>query len=301
MACVLLCLACYSCTSREGGKVNAADLRSTIGKGENLTLTGSTIAGDLVLADTTDAVSASAVQRISYVRGALVFHDCTFRGRIVGSIRSGQATYSTTLERSIFFDNCVFEDEVDLSSASIHGTCSFIQCTFKKPAQFNHAQFGGEVSFAGCTFLEDAGYQQSTFMSSVFFTEVHFERACSFQTAYFYRDATFNLASFDGYADFTQASFYSHLLANYTHSKKNMVLSECTFRGRAEFLSADWVRAEIENSTFYGRTLFDKGNFSQSLSLHGSRFMLQKPSTTGYKAAKLDISDAQVMGAQLEF
>lgn len=302
MICALLCLACYSCTSRGGeARINASDLRGPLAKGENLVSTGGTITGDLLLADSTDALRASGVRHITYVRGALVFRDCTFRGRIAGSIRSAQATYSTTLERSIFFDNCVFEDEVNLSGATIQGSCTFSKCTFKKPAQFNQVQFGGEVSFAGSTFLEGASFQQSTFMSSAFFTEAHFERESSFQNSYFYRDATFNLASFDGYADFTQASFYSHMLANYTHSKKNMVLSECTFRGRAEFDSGDWVRAEIESSTFYGRTIFDKVTCTQSFSLHGSRFITQKPSANGYKADKLDISEAQAMGSKLEF
>ncbi|MBS1626099.1 MAG: pentapeptide repeat-containing protein [Bacteroidetes bacterium] len=295
------CMACYSCSSRGGdSQVNAADLHGPIARGENLVSTGSTISGDLVLADSTDAISASPVQHISYVHGALVFHDCTFRGRVAGSLHAGQAIYSATLERSVFFDNCVFEEEVNFTGATIQGACTFTKCTFKKPALFNQARFAGEVSFAGCTFLESAGFQQSTFMSSAFFNEVHFERESSFMGTYFYRDATFNLASFDGYADFTQASFYSHMLANYTHSKKNMVLSECTFRGRAEFLTADWVRAEIENSTFYGRTLFDKATISQSFSLHGSRFIVQKPSAAGYKADKLDISDTQVMGSKLE-
>ncbi len=294
------CLACYSCSSRGDEKVNAADMVSAATKGENLTYSNTTFTGDMMLADSNTAVSASAVQAVSYVRGTLVFHDCKFTGRVMGSIKAGQITYSTTLERSVYFDNCVFEGEVDFNSAAMQGACTFIKCTFKKPVQFNHALFSGEVSFAGCTFLEGAGFQQSTFMSSAFFSEAHFERECSFQNAYFYRDATFNLASFDGYADFTQASFYSHMLCNYTHSKKNMVLSECTFRGRAEFVSADWIRAEIENSTFYARTLFDKGNFSDSFSLHGSKFMTQKPSATGYKAGKTDISDAQVMGAKLD-
>jgi hypothetical protein len=298
--CFAFCLTFYSCSSSAERKISADKIESSIRKGEDIYYDDVTITETLNLIDTDAAVKTTPVLNTIYVRSALVFRNCTFKGSIIGSMKgSAQSRYSTAFLKNLYFDNCTFDGEVNLEGATINGYCNFLNCTFKNGGLFNRVTFAGTVSFSKSTFMETGGFQQCTFMNSTFFNEAHFYAACFFQNSFFYRDFTFSLVSCDGYTDFTLANFYSNMFCNYAHFRKGLSFDDGSFRGRTEFVGSEFVKAEFDGSTFYVRSFFDKSTFSESLSLKDCRFLSRKPETTSYKAGKTDTSGVEVSGAKM--
>ncbi|MCW3125646.1 MAG: pentapeptide repeat-containing protein [Bacteroidetes bacterium] len=297
--CFAFCFSFYSCSSIGDQKVSSEKLRAHLSLGEDVSYKGYTITGDFDLIDTGHAVAVSPVISDVYIRSAIVFRNCTFKGKLMASRRTGAQGYTATFGRTIFFEDCVFDDEVNFEGATVNGICNFLKCTFKKGGLFNRATFNGMASFTNCAFMEDAGFQQCSFAGNSYFNESHFYRAGFFQNSYFYREFTFNMVNCDGYMDFSLASFYSIANCNYAHFKKNAVFNDASFRGKTQFVGSEFVRAEYEGCLFYSRSNFDKSTFSESLTLKDAKFLSSRPQTTGYKASKLDISGAEVSGAKM--
>jgi uncharacterized protein YjbI with pentapeptide repeats len=298
--CLVFCLAFYSCSSFSNSKAGADKIQSSLSKGDDIYYDDVIITESLNLIDTNAAVQTTPVLKAVYIHSAIVFKNCTFKGAIMGSLKgSNQASYSATFLKNLYFDNCVFEEDVNLEGATINGYCNFLNCTFKKAGLFNRTTFSSTVSFSKSTFMETGGFQQCTFMGSTFFNEAHFYDACFFQNSYFYRDFTFSLAACKGYTDFNQANFYSNMFCNYAHFSKGLSFNDSNFRGRTEFVGSEFMKAEFDGSTFYVRSFFDKSTFSENLSLKDCRFISRKPETTSYSAGKLDISGVEVSGAKM--
>lgn len=296
----IFCLTFYSCSSSSKHAGSAGNIESAIKKGEDIDYDDVTITEPVLLIDTEAAVKTSPVLSTSYIRSGLVFRNCTFKGSIIASLKgSGQIGYYTTFLKSIFFDNCTFDEDVNLEGSYINGSCNFYNCTFKKSCLLSRTTFVGTVSFSKTTIMETAGFQQCTFMNSTLFNEAHFYQASFFQNSYFYRDFTFSLATCDGYADFSQDNFYSNMFCNYAHFKKGISLDDASFRGRTEFVGAEFAKAEFDGSTFYVMSFFDKSTFIGSLSLKDCKFLSRKPETTNYKAGTLDISGVEIAGAKM--
>jgi hypothetical protein len=291
------CFSLLSCSLKADNKISSSKIQSSIQKGEEMNYEDMAITDDLHLIDLDAAVKTSPTVFDVSIKPALVFKNCTFSGMIIGSLKdNNKNTYSTTFLRSIYFENCTFDDDVNLEGATINGFCNFLNCTFKKGALFNRITFNSTVAITKCSFNQSAGFQYCTFMNNAFYNEDHFSDACFFQNSYFYREFTFNLVKCDGYADFSSANFYSNIYCNYAQFKKNFVASAGNFRGRTEFVSTKFFNAEFDGSIFSGPSIFEKAEFSEGFSLKDCKFLVAKPRTAGYKAGKIDVSGAEYGG-----
>jgi hypothetical protein len=297
IVCFFVCLSCLSCASKDG-KVSADKIETAIKAGEPVYYTDMTISGDLHLINPEEVAMSSPGRYTQYIQSALVFRNCTFTGKIIGSYKNPNGNmYAVTLFKNLFCEKCTFSGDVDMEGATISGYCNFLSCTFKKDARFNRTSFNQVCSYTKCIFEKVAGFQSCTYNQSTFFNESHFMSDCFFQNSYAYRDFTFSLAICDGYADFSSLSFYAPIFCNYAQFNKSVVFSESSFRAKTEFVGTKYVHAEYERCLFYAAAIFDKTIFTKDLILKGSKFMAGKPSTPSYKAASIDISDVEVVGA----
>jgi|GEM_PF-3397620 hypothetical protein len=297
IVCSLFCFSILSCTSSSSDKISGDAIQSSLQKGGDVNYDGYTITSDLDLIDPDAAVKVTPAGYNVYVKGALVFKNCIFTGKVTGNLKSNeQNTYSCVFLKSLYFENCTFEDVVDLEGATINGYCNFLNCNFKKDALFNRSTFNSTTAFTKCIFTQTAGFQSATFANNAFYNEAHFNQACFFQNSFFYREFTFNVVIADGYTDFSSVNFYSNVYCNYAQFHKDLVFNNGNFKGRTEFVGSKFETAEFDGSLFYGPAIFEKSDFAESLSLKDSKFLLAKPRTAGYKAAKIDISGVEVIG-----
>ncbi|MEP1033125.1 pentapeptide repeat-containing protein [Ekhidna sp.] len=118
----------------------------------------------------------------------------------------GGNTVEESIDVSVSFVNCTFEDDV---LAYIHDDPSgytftadfdkdvvFQNCEFKRNAMFKYSDFDGEVNFSGTKFQ-----RKSTFKYA------EFDESADFSDTYFDDDATFKYAQFDEGASFRNAIF----------------------------------------------------------------------------------------------
>lgn len=118
----------------------------------------------------------------------------------------GSNTVEESIEVSISFFNCTFEEDV---LAYIHDDPSgytftadfdkdvvFKDCKFKRNAMFKYSDFDGKVDFSGTKFQE-----KSTFKYA------EFDENADFTNSYFDDDATFKYAQFEEGASFKNAVF----------------------------------------------------------------------------------------------
>jgi uncharacterized protein YjbI with pentapeptide repeats len=294
---LLICFSFLSCSSRDDKSVSGEKIENSVKDGNDIYYEDVTITGDLNLVDLAGAVKASPSQLNVYVKGALVFKNCIFKGMLIGALKDKAGIYySTTFLKNLYFDNCTFEDDVNLEEATINGFCNFLNCTFNKDALFNRIIFSQNAAFTRCQFMQTAGFQGCTFMGSTFFTGAHFTKACYFQNSSMYRDFAFNIIVSDAYTDFSAVNFLNNFMCNYGKFSRDVIFGNANFKARAEFVGSKFTNAQFDGGLFYGITLFDKSEYTGNLSLKNAKFFSGKPSTGGYKAGNIDITGVQVTG-----
>lgn len=115
-------------------------------------------------------------------------------------------TVEESIDVSISFKNCIFDDDV---LAYIHDDRSgytfvadfdkevvFAGCTFKENAMFKYSDFDDRVSFSGSDFQRESTFKYA-----------EFDEAADFSNAHFEDDATFKYAQFDEGVSFKSAVF----------------------------------------------------------------------------------------------
>jgi hypothetical protein len=286
-----------SCSSSDDKNIGGEKISNAIKNGDDIYYEDATISGDVNLIDLNNAVKAAPSQMTVYIKGALVFKNCTFKGMLIAALKdNAKNTYNTIFLKNLYFENCTFNDDVNLEGAAINGFCNFLNCTFNKEALFNRITFNQNAAFTKCVFQQTGGFQGCTFMNNAYFNEAHFGKACFFQNSYMYREFTFNLVMSDAYTDFSNTSFYSTIHCNYAQFHKDVIFGGASFRGRTEFIGSKFTNTDYTGGIFYGITLFDKSEFSGNLLLKDAKFLHSKPSTNGCKAGNVDLTGAQVAG-----
>jgi hypothetical protein len=127
----------------------------------------------------------------------------------------GNNTVKETIEGSISFVNCVFEDNVfayihDEDSkytfvADFENDVTFENCTFKANALFKYSDFEGNASFKGSEFQENSTFKYAKFDSKA-----------NFANTIFNENATFKYTKFKNGVSFNNARFQENLNIKYT-------------------------------------------------------------------------------------
>ena len=127
---------------------------------------------------------------------------------------SDENSVEETIEVSINFTNCTFEDDVlayyhdDRSEytfvANFENDVIFKKCTFNNKSAFKYSEFEGESNFSESDFNEEA-----------LFKYAEFERFADFGGAVFNDDANFKYAEFNRGLDFSYTSFDRDLNLKY--------------------------------------------------------------------------------------
>ncbi|WP_425391934.1 pentapeptide repeat-containing protein [Ekhidna sp.] len=115
-------------------------------------------------------------------------------------------TVEESIDVSISFVNCVFEDDVlayiheDQSGytfvADFDREVTFSNCEFQRKAMFKYSDFDGRADFSGSKFQRETTFKYA-----------EFDEMADFSNTYFDDDATFKYAQFDEGASFNAAIF----------------------------------------------------------------------------------------------
>ena len=118
----------------------------------------------------------------------------------------GSNTVKETIEGSVSFVNCVFEDNVfayihDEDSkytfvANFENDVKFENCTFKGNALFKYSAFEGHACFKGSEFQENTTFKYAKFDTKVSFASTTFDEDATFKYTKFKRGVSFNNAKF---------------------------------------------------------------------------------------------------------
>ncbi|RYU94539.1 pentapeptide repeat-containing protein [Emticicia agri] len=219
-----LCAGIISTASAQK-EVSAKTIFDAIDKGQTVNYDGVTITGTL------DLTELSNKKRIKQSKGydeykstvevPVSFKNCTFKDDFIAyknnedkrgdrnwSISMGDGeTYTTDFEKSVVFENCIFEGKSEFKYSDFAEKASFAGTKFGKEANFKYADFKRESNFANCNFNEYANFKYSNFKYDADFYSVAFRDYADFKYANFNERVTFKGASFNQHADFKYAEF----------------------------------------------------------------------------------------------
>ncbi len=237
-----------------------------------------------------------------------VFNEKINLTEILKANKINPATSQVTINSSITFINCTFNDELTAYSSNEDGTSvlsifnsnvSFVGCTFEKPvsfrassimgrANFSNSFFNEEVSFEECSFFQkanfsecsfhgDARFQNANFMQKANFYKAEFEQTAYFQAVTFNSEVQFSVAKFIGYADFSLISSRQNFLANYAEFADQAVFNNSYFYGRTDFLQVSFSSCEFKKCYFFGEFRFNNSKATKSISFKDSSFWPKIP------------------------
>lgn len=267
---------------------DAAGILESIRAGEDVIMEGKVIKTDLDLTSGGNAVPQHQGLNMVYVKGALVFRNCEFRGRLV-AWRSGDSAASTacSFARNVSFINCIFQDEVQFKAANISGVTNFQGCTLLKGINMEEVTFGGPALFSKAVIRGEARFQNTVFRHKADFFECAFEELSSFQGAGFQQECSFNVARFMRYADFSLCQFQHHVFFTYAEAADKLIFNGSMFKGRCDFVSMKALQLEMKRTWFALAPRFDKAELSVSADISEAQFVSGLPDLG--KMAKLDV------------
>ncbi len=138
----------------------------------------------------------------------------------------GNDTYESTVEVSLAFVNCTFQDDVigyyhverdnDTFIAHFEKDVTFQNCTFRRKSEFKYSEFEEGVNFSGSAFSREANFKYAEFSGTPNFAKANFKDDANFKYAEFPRGADFESAVFEQLANFKYAKFRTPLNIKHT-------------------------------------------------------------------------------------
>ncbi len=168
--------------------VQASKIMADIREGKNISYEGATIEGDL---------------DFTYMQEKMP--DLPEKSKWWNN--GGSNTVEESIEVSISFKNCIFQDDVlayihvDRSgytfTADFDKEVVFSNCEFKGNAMFKYSDFDGNANFSGSQFRRESTFKYAEFDERADFSKTRFEDDATFKYAQFDEGASFNNATFE--------------------------------------------------------------------------------------------------------
>ncbi len=164
-----------------------------------------------------------------------------------GFFNMGNDAYESTVEASLVFVNCTFQDDVvaynhvdrdgDTFIAHFEMDVVFQNCTFRRKSEFKYSEFEEEADFGGSTFHREANFKYAEFSGSPVFANVNFRDDANFKYAEFPRGVNFESAVFEQLANF-----------KYTKFRTPLNIKNTSFQGEEDF---KYTRVDGQSFTTY--------------------------------------------------
>lgn len=159
----------------------------------------------------------------------------------------GTNTVEESIDVSISFKNCIFQDDV---LAYIHDDRSgytfiadfdkdvvFKACEFKRNAMFKYSDFDGAANFSNTKFQRETTFKYA-----------EFDEKADFSNTYFDDDATFKYAQFDEGVSFKSAVFEESWNIKYMKARGDFDISGLEVR---DDIDAKYTKINGQNFTSY--------------------------------------------------
>jgi len=229
---------------KEKQNVPATRLLQALADGEDIQLTGCTIAGVLDINRLFDPAERFRTDKLT--------------------VTENQQCRTLTFYQSIVFDKCTFEENAVF-------TCPWsrpesVAVEFKKDVIFNNSIFEAQARFRNAVFHTAAGFDGCTFNG-----------VATFKNAIFHKDAKFRTALFNGYCLFGNAVFKASVRFANTHFAKGVNFSQARFLAQTDF---GGVYSSSRTVPAYDTIFFARRRFGEDESFW--RFVKQSAQEAGY-------------------
>ena len=168
--------------------VNASDILNDIKQGKNVSYENVTIKGSLDMTYMDDKLpelpkrnkwfnnSGSNTVKET-IEGSVSFVNCVFEDNVFAYIHDEDSKYTfvANFENDVKFENCIFKENALFKYSEFEGNTSFKGSEFKESSTFKYAKFDTKANFASTTFYEDATFKYTKFKNGVSFNNARFE------------------------------------------------------------------------------------------------------------------------------
>jgi hypothetical protein len=281
LLCTLFLPACRAQEPAARKTIDAAKIQKMLDKGRPVDLDNYLIVGDLDLSKVGTTLQVGAGRSVAYLSSPISFRNCSFKGKVHTGERDSKTLHSVVFEKHLFFEQCRFEEEVDLRWIQVRGMSGLARCVFAKKARFDNARFEQTLQAYDCVFTDEAYWQQVEFLGGAQFLNSQWGNTAYFQGALFNRDAQFGASEFAGYADFSLCQFRAGAFYNYAVFHNRSVFNNSVFMGRCEFQQAKtFQNAEWKHCEFRGGLKASQLRVERGLTMEGSSFRGERPNRT---------------------
>ncbi len=259
--------------------VNSSEINKKIKNGEDIAYRNATIIGNIDFTNSGDVSLITKNLMKSYVNSAVVFYDCTFKGKVFSFKRNKNFNTVTNFNKSISFINCTFQDTVDFTSSDFNGTVNFSNSFFQQFVSFKSAFFGIHgLIFTKTHFIKYSKFNMMHVFGNCNFSDAVFDENVLFQLSEFDNAVYFNAAKFQKNINFTKVKFNDDVFFNYAEFYKLLQFNTSVFRGRTEFVKSKFnMISEFKNCLFLSETKFSDAELKGILTFKNSVFYISDP------------------------
>src|SRR5690606_22625651 len=222
--------------------ITAEQLLAEIAAGKPVTYVDVTIQGDVNLAQESDA-QLTPNTRLSTVDVPLYFERCQFTGKVSGFARNGDTTSLTRFAASVVFQNCRFEDEVDLRGTTFDHHLSLNNSLFDKDVTLQAVKVGGDFRMEQAVFSGNLFLQEAIIRGVCWAKETHVLGQFSAQQVDFWQHAFFAGFAVQQYADFGLAHFRRSAFFEYGNYADGV-----NYRGTIFRHCAKWTKVRCQET-----------------------------------------------------
>ena len=249
LALVLLALV-EACASRSSARqaiaanttLSAEQLLADIATGKPLSYTDVVVEGDVDFTLLGSAPLTPATQ-VTTIGGPLYFERCQFKGNVTGFGRRGDTTIVARFTSAVSFQNCRFEQEVDLRGSTFEHHLYLNNSLFDQQLVLQAARVHGDFRLENADFSGDLLMQEIAVDGIFWANEAKVYGQFSVQQADFMQDALFSSLLVTGYADFGLVNFRRSAYFPYSTFHSRVNYSGAIFHHRAE-----WTKALFEDT-----------------------------------------------------
>lgn len=111
------------------------------------------------------------------IEGSVSFLNCVFEDNVFAYIHDEDSKYTfvANFENDVKFENCIFKGNALFKYSDFEGNTSFKGSEFQENSTFKYAKFDTKANFANTIFNEDATFKYTKFRNGVSFNNARFE------------------------------------------------------------------------------------------------------------------------------
>jgi len=257
--------------------LTATELLKEIGKGHALTYRDVTIEGDINLLDM-EMGQLTPNNFVATVGAPLYFERCEFKGRLIGFEHRGDTARVIRFLSAVSFNNCRFEEGIDLRGSTFDHHLYFNASLFDKEVQLQAIRVGGDFRMEKTIFSGGLFLQEAVIQGSFWAKDATVLGQLSVQQADFWQNAVFAGLEVHEYADFGLANFRRSAFFEYGKYHERANFSGAAFRHRAEWTNTHFEKhVDLSNTWFAFKPIFTGIQKNEPFTLTGARFDGGKP------------------------